>query len=171
MRSFGTAKLFIIEICHLQLAIYNLKAPSTIPPELCFTKQFIAQGKHIMTTVAPENGPPPSELKLARRIGFATHSLFKIRSIIIASQTRNFAFCILNFEFPQHIAFVYLLLFFDICRFSYKKLFCRCCVNSLNALELFLNNVVSFLCLVKRFACFVDFLSCFFKNCSEGFVL
>ena len=45
--------------------------PSTIPPELYFINQFITRGKYTVTTVLSKNGPPPSELKLARRIGFA----------------------------------------------------------------------------------------------------
>ena len=46
--------------------------PSTIPPEHYCENQFITRGKYTITTVFSENGPPPSELKLARRIGFAS---------------------------------------------------------------------------------------------------
>ena len=45
--------------------------PSTIPPEHCFTNQFITRGNYTKTTVVSENSPPPSEPKLARRISFA----------------------------------------------------------------------------------------------------
>ena len=49
--------------------------PSTIPPEHYCENQFITRGKYTITTVFSENGQPPSQLKLARRIGFATLQL------------------------------------------------------------------------------------------------
>ena len=90
--------------------------PSTIPPERYCENQFITRGKYTITTVFSENGPPPSELKLARRIGFAPlqlnlqstrqrsetyHLPFEICNLYIIRRfaPRNFEFCILNFAF------------------------------------------------------------------------
>ena len=57
------------------------KGPSTIPPEHYYINQYITRGKYTKTTVVPENGSPPSELKLARRIGSAPQQLdYKINA-------------------------------------------------------------------------------------------
>ncbi|MBO5064885.1 MAG: hypothetical protein J6D06_02095, partial [Clostridia bacterium] len=51
--------------------------PSTIPPEHYFINQYITRGKYTKTTVVSENGPPPSELKLAWRISSAPLKFYR----------------------------------------------------------------------------------------------
>ena len=81
--------------------------PSTIPPELYFINQFITRGKYTITTVLSENGPPPSELKLARRIGFALLQIIYNSNAVpkLATCNLQFATYTLNASAFRNFAF------------------------------------------------------------------